>query len=47
MSGGILNVSGSVAFQDNTGTSGQIHGGGIFIDSYQFNISVTGGTVIM
>ncbi|MTI40431.1 LamG-like jellyroll fold domain-containing protein [Fulvivirga lutimaris] len=48
MSGGILNVSGSVAFQDNTASnSGQIHGGGIFINSDPGNISVTGGTVIM
>ncbi|MEM9857097.1 MAG: T9SS type A sorting domain-containing protein [Bacteroidota bacterium] len=48
MSGGTLRVSGSDNFNDNTGgTSGQIHGGGIFIDSDPSNVSVTGGTVIM
>ncbi|MEM8568271.1 MAG: T9SS type A sorting domain-containing protein [Bacteroidota bacterium] len=48
MSGGTLRVAGSDTFNDNTGgTSGQIHGGGIFIDSDPGNISVTGGTVIM
>ena len=47
MSGGTLNISGSAAFQDNSGTSGQIHGGALFINSAEGNYNVTGGTVII
>lgn len=48
MSGGTLHVGGADNFNDHTsGTSGQVHGGSIFINSDPGNISVTGGTVIM
>lgn len=48
MSGGTLTVKGVRNMADNTGgTSGEWHGGAIFINSDPENINVTGGTVIM
>jgi hypothetical protein len=47
MSGGTLNISGSAALQDNSGSSGQIHGGALFINSAEGNYNVTGGDIII
>lgn len=48
MTGGTLVVKGVQNIVDHTGgTSGQWHGGAIFINSDPENINVTGGTVIM
>ena len=47
MSGGTLKISGSQALKNNTGSSGQIHGGALFIKSAEGNYNVTGGTVII